>query len=304
MFASKVLMIRPSNFGSNPETIGSNAFQSADNKSEKHSLTEIARQEFDSMIEKLRMNNIEVIVFDDKENPVRPDAIFPNNWISTHSDGRLITYPMMAKSRRAERREDIIDHLIDQFAYDRRYAFEYLEEESHYLEGTGSMVLDRKNRILYSALSPRTDIIAINKFAVLMAYEHVVFHAFDKDMKAIYHTNVMMSIVKNLAIVCMECIPDEAERKILENKIRSSGRGILEISFAQMASFAGNALQLTNTSGIPILVMSESALKSLDASQLDKISAETSIITVSIPTIEKYGGGSVRCMMAEIFPPV
>ena len=296
-----ILMIRPVQFGSNIETAIDNAFQATGNHDDKGDICRKAQEEFDNMVDKLRSFGVHVIVVEDKLDSGSPDAVFPNNWISTHDDGKLLTYPLMAINRRGERRSDIIEMLSEDFNLTQRYTMEYLEEDKQYLESTGSMVLDRLNKVAYSCLSERTSIKALDKWCVLMGYTKCVFHAYDLDGKAIYHTNVMMSISEKLALVVLESIKDEEERSILVNRLNQSGKTIIDITYDQMLAFAGNSLQLTNSQGARLMLMSQKAVDKMRHGQLDLIRSENLIVPVSIPTIEKYGGGSVRCMILEVF---
>ncbi len=296
-----ILMIRPKNFGSNPETLSDNHFQAEITSNEQNKVKDQAISEFDSMVSKLRDHDIEIIVIEDTDDIVRPDAIFPNNWFSTHTNGVVITYPMRSENRRIERREDIIDELKEQYNLSKRYGFEYLEDQEQYLEGTGSMVLDRVNKIVYAGLSHRTDIRVLEKFCVLLGYNKVIFHPFDDQGKSIYHTNVMMTMGDKYVILCTESITNDEERTELLAQLKSDNKDIIDISYEQMNAFAGNMLQLRTKLGEVVLVMSNSAYNSLTAEQIDRISAFNKIIQIPIPTIEKYGGGSVRCMIAEIF---
>ena len=298
---NKIMMIRPANFGFNSETAVNNSFQSAPDNDLENTISQSAIKEFDAMVEKLQIHGIEVKVIEDTPKPIKPDAIFPNNWLSFHNNNTLITYPMFAQNRRTERRDDIIKEFEESLGYDVRYKFEFYESENLYLEGTGSMILDRVNKIVYACISPRTDIQVLDKFCVLMGYRKLVFHAYDIDGALIYHTNVMMCVGQDFAIVCLECIHSDDEKEELIDLLESSGKEIIEISLDQVNQFAGNMLQLLTDQMSGILVMSQSAYTSLEADQIDKIRAHSQILALDIPIIEKYGGGSVRCMMAEIF---
>lgn len=296
-----ILMVRPKNFGSNPETLADNHFQNAVSSSEEDAVRTKAIEEFDNMVKELRRNDIDVMVIEDTATPIRPDAIFPNNWFSTHSNGCIISYPMMSESRRIERREDVIEKIQSEKGINKRYGFEYLEEEEQYLEGTGSMVIDRDNGIVYAGLSQRTDIRVLEKFAVLFGYKKVIFHPSDQDGKNIYHTNVMMTMGHKYVIVCLSSITLDDEREELLASFKNSGKEIIDISFDQMNAFAGNMLQVKSKLGEPYLVMSSTAYNSLSGAQIDQILSHNKIIKIAIPTIETHGGGGVRCMMAEIF---
>ena len=293
-------MIRPKSFGPNAETLADNAFQSNSKAGEEVSIAKAALNEFDVMVEELRRHDIHVIVVEDKIDPNTPDAIFPNNWFSTHGSS-IVTYPMMAASRRAERREDVVNQLVKERGYKKRYGFEYHEEENLFLEGTGSMVLDRDNKIAYACLSQRTSIKVLEKFTVLYGYTKIVFNAVDEKGSAIYHTNVLMTMGSDYVIVCLDSIKSAEERAEVEETIKSSGKEIIDISLAQMNAFAGNMLQVKSKLGEKFLILSKTAYDSLDTNQIDKLNSFNKLISPQIPTIEKYGGGSVRCMIAEIF---
>ena len=295
-----VLMIRPKQFGPNEETLSDNAFQNRAEKGEMSTIAQSAIEEFDKMVIELERHDIRVMVIEDKEEPYTPDAIFPNNWFSTHGTS-IATYPMMAESRRAERREDLITQLVKDRGYKKRYGFEYHEEQELYLEGTGSMVLDRDNKIAYACLSQRTSIKVLEKFSVLYGYHKVVFSAFDDQGGAVYHTNVLMTVGDAYVIICLDSIRSEEEKAEVVRTIQNSGKEIIEISHEQMNAFAGNMLQVKSKLGEKFLVLSKTAYDSLDTSQIDKLSSYNKLIKAAIPTIEKYGGGSVRCMIAEIF---
>ncbi len=295
-------MVRPKNFGYNAETAENNAFQSSEGANEVDRIKQSALEEFDNMVKTLERHDIKVIVVEDTETPLKSDAVFPNNWFSTHSNGNIITYPMNAESRRAERREDIVDKLTLDYGYKKRYGFEYLEEDEQFLEGTGSMILDRDNRVVYACISPRTDIKALDKFAVLQNFEKIIFHATDGEGQLIYHTNVMMALGIDFVVICMDSIQDSTEKESVLDKLNATGKELIDISIEQMNHFAGNMLQVRSQLGEPYLIMSQEAYDSLTGAQLEQIAKRTKYISIPIPVIEKYGGGSVRCMMAEIFP--
>jgi hypothetical protein len=297
------MMVRPANFGFNDETAGNNAFQSNERGESNEDIASKARDEFDSMVKTLRSKGVDIIVVEDTNEPIKPDAIFPNNWISFHDNGAVVTYPMFAKNRRIERREDIIEGLKKNFEVDRRYTFEHYEENEMYLEGTGSMLFDRDRNIMYACLSERTDPQIIDKFCVLMGSERVVFHSVDRNGDAIYHTNVMMALGEDFAVLCTASISKQDELDHLTNRLEATGKEIVDISFDQMEAFAGNMLQVRNSSGDTFLVMSQTAYNSLNKNQIETLSAKTNILPINIDTIEYYGGGSVRCMMAEVFLP-
>lgn len=294
-------MVRPANFGFNAETATNNAFQSNDRGETPMNIARLARDEFDNMVEKLRSKGVEIFVIEDTAEPKKPDAIFPNNWISFHKSGAVITYPMYAENRRIERRQEIIDQIGKSFAIDRRYTFEHYEEDGMYLEGTGSMLFDRDRNIAYACLSQRTDPQLLDKFCVLLSARRVVFHSVDRNGDPIYHTNVMMAIGEDFAVLCKDSISKKEELDELLSALEETGKEVVDISFDQMESFAGNMLQVRNDKGETFLVMSQSAYDSLNMDQIEKLSSKTEIISIDIDTIEYYGGGSVRCMMAEVF---
>ena len=297
-----IMMIRPKNFGFNEETAADNAFQVDDGTLSKQQIKEKALNEFDLLVDLLRRKGINVIVFEDTDIPVKSDAVFPNNWISFHEEGWVITYPMFSANRRHERREDIVEEMTNMFNYDKRYSFEYYEEENLFLEGTGSLVLDRINKIAYASLSERTDIMILDKWAVLTGYKTCVFNGVDNNGIPIYHTNVLMSLGKDYVILCLEIIKDEDEQNELLKNFRRTGKELIEITYEQMESFAGNMLQVTNGTK-DITVMSKQAFESLTDHQISKIQKHSEILSADIQIIERCGGGSVRCMMAEVFQP-
>jgi hypothetical protein len=294
-------MVRPFAFGYNNETSTTNAFQHQDKPDEQSDIKVKAIEEFDDLVLALKDQNIQVIIIEDTPLPIKPDAIFPNNWLTTHSDGTVITYPLHSGLRRAERREDILELLSNEFKIQNQYSFEHYEEEGKFLEGTGSMILDRTNQIVYACLSPRTDPELLEHFTLLKQYRKVSFRATDPSGKNIYHTNVILAIGESQAIVCLESIHDESEKEVLVQSLTDTGKEIIEITWAQVLHFAGNMLQLKNLHGDLYWVMSQSASSSLDADQRKVLEQNAGIIASPIPTIEYYGGGSVRCMLAEIF---
>lgn len=296
-----IMMIRPAHFGYNAETAENNAFQTEAKAEDAVKISDAARTEFDAMVELLQSNGIHVIVVEDTAEPIKPDAVFPNNWVSFHQDGSVITYPMYAKNRRIERREDIIDQIAKVKEVERRYTMEHYEEDGVFLEGTGSMILDRQYKIVYACLSERTDIQLLDKFCVLKGYEKVAFTAVDAEGMPVYHTNVIMALGETFAVICLECIPSEEEREQITEKLLSTGKEVIDISRDQVEAFAGNMLVVKNDEDERIIVMSNTAYESLDEDQIARISEHTRILHPDIPTIETYGGGSVRCMMAEVF---
>jgi hypothetical protein len=294
----QLLMIRPVDFKFNEQTAGNNKFQQA--SAQQKNVQAQALKEFDDFVGMLRANQVEVTVIDDTHNPETPDSIFPNNWVSFHDDGQVFLYPMFSENRRLERRNDIIFKLNENFKIDQVTDLSFYEEKSVYLEGTGSMVLDRENKTAYSCLSVRTDEKVLADFCRRTGYSAVAFHATDAEGFPIYHTNVMMCIGDQFAVICLESIPDKKEREMVVSRLSSNGHEIIEISPDQMNHFSGNMLQVQNNSGDPLLVMSEQAYLSLNADQIERLEKYSRIIFSPLYTIEKNGGGSARCMLAEI----
>lgn len=294
-------MVRPAAFGFNEETAASNAFQQNDTSLSKHEISEKARIEFDAFVEMMRRNGISVLVVEDAIEPHTPDAVFPNNWFSTHEDGTVVLYPMFAQVRRKEREKSALAQLETAFEVQRILHLEHLEAENCFLEGTGSLILDRVHRICYACLSPRTNWQALQQYCEHLNYEAVVFHATDKNGLDIYHTNVMMAIGETFAVMCSETITNLEERENVRQKLTETGKEIVEITWTQMERFAGNMLQVRNASNETFLVMSQQARASLSDAQVAQIEAHTKLLSSPLETIEKYGGGSARCMLAEIF---
>ncbi|MBV8391267.1 MAG: amidinotransferase [Mucilaginibacter sp.] len=294
-------MIRPVNFVFNEQTAGSNAFQNRN--AEQQRVQDKALEEFDRFVNVLRENGVEVIVIDDTAEPHTPDSIFPNNWVSFHSDGTVFLYPMMAENRRLERREDIIMQLEDEFKIKHVIDLSHFEHENKFLEGTGSMVLDRENKIAYACLSPRTDKEVLEEFCKDSGYKPVLFHSVDQNNMDIYHTNVLMCIGSSYAVICLDSIKDEAEKQHVIHSLRSTQKQIVDISFDQMNHFAGNMLEVENKSGESLIVMSKSAWDSLNYEQKGILSSFSKPVYSDISTIENNGGGSARCMMAEVHLP-
>ncbi|HKK63830.1 MAG TPA: arginine deiminase-related protein [Bacteroidales bacterium] len=300
--SNTVLMVRPNHFRFNEDTAGDNAFQQEPSNDSGVVIHQKVLEEFDNMVRLLRRVGIHVLVFEEEDEKSNPDSIFPNNWFSTHNDGSLITYPMYPESRRNERNEDVINLISEQFQIDQRYSFEQYEDDNQFLEGTGSMIFDRRDKVVYASLSQRTHIQLLDKFCLLKNYEKVTFDAVDQRGQVIYHTNVMMSIGSQMAIVGLDSITDPKQRKFVLKRLNQGGKSVIEISQDQIDQFAGNMLQLYSIEKDKhYLVMSETAKKSLTAPQIKRINDYATILPIPIPTIEKIGGGSVRCMMAEIF---
>ena len=300
-----IFLVRPARFGPNPQTAESNAFQKAPDPKYEPDVRASALAEFDAMVGQLRAAGVDVIVFDDVPEPAKPDAIFPNNWISTHADGSVLLYPMQAENRRLERRDDIVEQLSTEHGFrisDIR-DLSQLEQRGHFLEGTGSLVLDRSDRVAYAALSSRTDPEALAEFAQLANYEVAAFPTSDRQGQPIYHTNVMMMIGTRFAVVCADAIADSDKRHAVLRRISETGRQVIEISLAQMENFAGNMIELSAISGDTLIVGSRAAWGSLSKSQRDAIGSYGRTVQIPLETIESVGGGGVRCMIAEIFLP-
>jgi hypothetical protein len=294
-------MIRPVNFGYNAETAVNNAFQV---KSKEDDVQTKALKEFDAFVNVLQQNGVDVTVAEDTMEPHTPDSIFPNNWVSFHDDGSVLLYPMYAVNRRAERKQHVLDTIAEKFLIERKIDLSQYEKENIFLEGTGSMVLDRENKIAYACLSPRTDEKVLDDFCQQMGYTTVSFHSVDGNGQAIYHTNVMMCVADKYIVICFDSIPDDEEKIKVINAILHTGKEIIDIGLDQMNHFAGNMLQIENKQGEKLLVMSTQAYESLTDEQKNKLSSFNKIIHSPLTTIETNGGGSARCMMAEVHLPV
>ena len=302
---NSILMIRPINFGYNEETANDNHYQ-IKNSIIKNS-NESAQNEFDNMVKNLKQNGISVHVFQDDENDYTPDSIFPNNWISFHENGDVGLYPMYAKNRRLERRPEVLEFLEEEgFGIENIVDYSGAESENKFLEGTGSMILDRENRVAYCSISNRSNEDLFIEFCEDFEFTPVLFNSFQSvgnDRLPIYHTNVMMCVATDYVIICLDSIDDNKQRKNVSDFINDSGKKLIEISENQVESFAGNMLELVNDKGESVLVMSKSAEDSLNKNQKNTITNHSLIVSCDINTIEVCGGGSARCMMAEIFLP-
>ncbi len=294
-----VLMIRPAAFGSNPETHASNTFQQEEDMP-KEKIQELALEEFDKMVSMLNAHDVATLVADDSETPTTPDAIFPNNWVSMQPDGKMVIYPMMAPSRRLERSEKVLELIKGNFKVSETLDFSPFENESEIVEGTGSIIFDHVNKIAYAARSPRTTENLTRKICDELGYEPVLFNAIDSSGTAIYHTNVVMAVATEFVVICLDSIHDETDQEMLLECFNKTGHKVIAISVDQMQSFAGNILEVMKNSGERLLIISERAVRSLVPGQLDAITKFVDILPISIPTIEKYSGGSVRCMLAGI----
>ncbi len=299
--ADAVLMIRPLRFGANPETADSNRFQQGGATA---STADAAKIEFDGLVTRLRGAGVEVQVAEDTPEPPKPDACFPNNWVSFHADGSVVLYPMTAPSRRAERREAPIAQLrVAGFEVSRTIDLSPLEARGEFLEGTGSLVLDRCHRVAYACRSPRTTAAALAEFAARLSYRIVAFDALGPDERPAYHTNVLMAVGEGFAVVCAAAIPDAGERALVLRELSEAGHEPVEISIAEMHGFAGNLLALRSADGRPLIAASDMAWSSLSPGTRRRLEKFAAIVTAPIPTIERHGGGSVRCMIAEVFLP-
>jgi hypothetical protein len=294
-------MIRPVKFGFNAETAVNNAFQV---KSDKGDVQNRALKEFDAFVKLLLENGVDVTVVEDTVEPHTPDSIFPNNWISFHDDSTVLLYPMYAENRRRERKQHVIDKVSEKFSIDRTIDLSLYEKENIFLEGTGSMVLDRDNKVAYACLSPRTSEKVLQDFCEQTGYVPVLFHAVDGNGQPIYHTNVMMCVADKYVVICFDSIPDDDEKIRVINAILQTGKEIIDISIEQMNHFAGNMLQVENKQGEKLLVMSTQAYQSLTDKERLKLGTFNRILHSSLETIEANGGGSARCMMAEVHLPV
>jgi hypothetical protein len=297
-------MVRPARFGCNPQTAASNAFQAKPAALAGKDLQDTALREFHVLAQGLERAGVEVLIAPDSEEPPKPDAIFPNNWVSFHHDGTVTLYPMLAQNRRWERRDEVLEQVVRQggFRVTRTVDLTHRESEDKYLEGTGSVVLDRVHRIAYASSSPRTDLDVLGEFAQQLDYELMTFDAADAGGAAIYHTNVLMAIGTGFAVVCSASIVNDAHREAVLSKLRSTGHQIVDVTLAQMAQFAANVLELSAPDG-KLIALSTTALDSLNRTQRAILESHAALVPVSIPTVERIGGGGVRCMLAEIHLP-
>ena len=298
---NSVLMIRPSRFYPNPETAADNAFQ-RDVDRDSGALMVMARKEFDAAVQTLRAAGINVHVFDDTAEPEKPDAVFPNNWISMHHDGRIALFPMYSALRRRERRQDIVEELRRQYRVTDVIDYSAFEDAGCCLEGTGSLVFDHVNRIAYVSLSNRSNPKVIQRFADDFSYEPVIFTSIGSDGQPIYHTNVMMCVGTAFVMIGLEMIPNKAERQEVRTRLENTGKEIVELSADQIANFAGNAIELNNKGGEKLLVLSSRAAGALTEDQRKRLSPYARLVELGLPTIE-LAGGSARCMIATIHLP-
>lgn len=297
---STILMVRPAAFGFNAETAANNYFQSNPDIS-KQEIQQRALTEFNLMAETLRSHDINLVIIDDTKVPPKPDAIFPNNWLSTSPDGVLAIFPMYAPNRRAEKREEILQYIAKEFLVKDVQDWSEFEVEGRFLEGTGSMVIDHENKMIYACVSERTSLSVLEKYVATNGYQAIVFLATDKNGMPVYHTNVLMTLGEGFCVLCEEAIEEEWELIAVRQLLESTNHSIVPITRDQMHSFAGNMLQVKNNNGEKILIMSQTAFDSLRKEQRQMLEAYATLLPIAVPTIEKVEGGSVRCMMAEIF---
>lgn len=302
--AGAVLMVRPARFGFNPQTAASNAFQHTEHIPAEAEAQTLALKEFGGLAEALDRAGVEVMVASDTAVPQKPDAIFPNNWVSFHFDGTVVLYPLLAPNRRAERRDEILEQAATRgrFRVARTVDLTHRETEGKFLEGTGSLVLDRTHRTAYASLSPRTDLDVLGEFAQLLDYELVTFEARGTDAQPVYHTNVAMAIGTRFAVVCGEAITQPQHREAVFTRLRAAGHDIIDVTQGQMYAFAANLLELAPPGG-RIIALSTTAWRSLGSAQRRTLESHADIVPVEIPTIERMGGGGVRCMLAELHLP-
>jgi hypothetical protein len=298
-------MIRPAAFGFNEETAANNYFQSDLNNSKEAPIALRVQQkalaEFDKMVYMLRNNDIDVLVIDDTIEPAKPSAIFPNNWLSTSPEGIVAVFPMYAPNRRPEKRDDILKMLAEKFLVKDVQDWSEFEAEGRFLEGTGSMVMDHDNKMIYAAVSERTNLSVLEKFASANSYQAIVFLATDKEGRPVYHTNVVMALGEKFCVLCEEAIDEEWELIAVRQLLESTGHNIIPITREQMQRFAGNMLEVKNKKGDNILILSRAAFDSLCKEQKQMLEAYAKLLPIPVPTIEQAEGGSVRCMIAEIF---
>jgi len=298
--ASTILMVRPASFGFNAETAQNNVFQKNVKGSQK-TIQQKAVAEFDKFVATLRKKGIDVIVFEDTAKPVKPDALFPNNWFCTLEDGTLAVFPMYAPNRRIEKRNDLLEMLVNKYNVRDVEDWSEYEAESLFLEGTGSMIIDQEYKVIYACISPRTNKSVLEKFAHAHGYKAMLFYSRDENGTDVYHTNVIMHLGETYAVICMESIPNEAERIAVSQLLISTGHEVVPITLKQVHAFAGNMLQVKNAKGEKFTILSKSAYNSLTKEQRDIMQTHSTLLPIDITTIETIGGGSTRCMMAEIF---
>ncbi|MBX0290334.1 amidinotransferase [Hymenobacter sp. HSC-4F20] len=301
--ARTVFLVRPTRFAFNAETAQSNHFQQPLAGLDEQTIQARAFSEFDAAVAALSVRGVEVVVFDDTPEPHTPDAIFPNNWGTFHADGHVLLYPMCAPNRRAERRLDILAALGRHFTIRQVTDLSAHEQEGRFLEGTGSIIFDHVHRVAYAGLSVRTEESLFREVAARLGYEAVAFRAADARGQEIYHTNVMMCLGAAFAVICLESIRDPVERATVVASLRRTGREILAITLQQVVCFVGNMLTVQSAYGTELLVLSQTAYEALESEQRHALSRYAELVPLAIPTIESIGGGSARCMLAEVFLP-
>ncbi|WP_026951456.1 citrulline utilization hydrolase CtlX [Algoriphagus mannitolivorans] len=301
-----LIMIRPASFGFNAETAKNNFYQKEDGRSQEE-IRRLSREEFDGFVALLRDQGVKVLVLEDSVLPTKTDAVFPNNWFSTHRDGKVILYPMFSPNRRLERRKEIFESLMQQgFRINEIIDLSFFEESGQFLEGTGSMVMDHDQKVIYACYSERTHPVPLDYVGQLLGHKVIGFEAAQEInglLSPIYHTNVMMHVGSDLAVVCLDSIVKSSDRKLVQDSLTQSGKKIIPITPKQKFNFAGNMLEVTNGGGEKFTVMSQTAYDSLTVGQIQSIEKYSTIISPNLPIIEKLGGGSARCMMAENFLP-
>ncbi len=293
-------MVRPAAFGYNSETAVNNYFQEKSETAQEE-LQETALAEFDAMVSIIRNCGINVLVVEDTKEPAKPDAVFPNNWLSTSPEGKVTVFPLFAPNRRVEKRDELLELLEKNFTVKAVQDWSEYEVEGRFLEGTGSMIIDYENAMIFAAISERTNIAVLEKYASANHFQAVVFLAVDKNGLPVYHTNVMMALGEQFCVLCEDAIEEEWELIAVRQLLESTNHTIIPITTEQMSSFAGNVLELRNNKNERFLILSQSAFDSLRKEQKRMLEAYTTLVPISIPTIEKVGGGGVRCMITEIF---
>ena len=299
-----VLMVRPAHFGFNVNTAKTNAFQQQIASINEEEIAKMAISEFDGLVSVLEENKVGVLVAQDTTEYFTPDAVFPNNWITFHENGKVVLYPMLAPERRLERKLDVFKYLSKEYSIDAEVIdLSPFEEDEKYLEGTGSLILDRVNKRAFACISQRTDQYVLREFEKQTGYKVVAFNAVDDNGLPVYHTNVILSICQHFVVVCLDVIKDKAQQDLVEKELSVGGRELIKISLEQVKNFCGNVLGLRNSSGESLVVMSTTAYEAFSTAQKQQIKKHAELIHSSIPTIERVGGGSVRCMLAAIHLP-
>ncbi|MEY4928244.1 MAG: hypothetical protein RI894_2682 [Bacteroidota bacterium] len=296
-------MVRPANFGYNAQTATNNSFQNSEGATNYEVIKAQAQAEFEGLATLLREAGVNVVIVEDSPHPIKPDAVFPNNWVSFHADGQVFLYPMYAENRRLERRHEVVESLNAKFEVNNIIDLSLHEADNRFLEGTGSMIIDREHQVIYACISPRTNESLFYQYCDAIDYQPVAFRSVDRSGSDIYHTNVVMALGETFVVICMETVKNEPERELLYQCFEDTAKEVIEITLEQLEHFAGNMLQVRNTQGDTFLVMSEQAFKSLNSTQIAQITEHTTILQTPLYTIEMYGGGSARCMLAELFLP-